>query len=199
MQNFCRICQLWLHISIRCTSWLTFPYWGGYPATFDVLHASGRVMLMKVPPILGPPSTTIHSILQVQFTCLTVIFHNLSPGPLVYLLVWNPLFHTPHISSLNHYLFFAKHAHAIATCFAEVTRLCDLYLISLSAQYLEICFFLNDTHPSHNSHLCYLKCHLTFSARCYATWYMLWACVCVCLSQVGVLQDARCRITLTVL
>jgi len=108
MQNFCRICQLWLHISIRCTSWLTFPYWGGYPATFDVLHASGRVMLMKVPPILGPPSTTIHSILQVQFTCLTVIFHNLSPGPLVYLLVWNPLFHTPHISSLNHYLFFCK-------------------------------------------------------------------------------------------
>jgi len=27
------------------------------------------------------PSTTIHNIL-VQFTCLTVLFHNLSPGPL---------------------------------------------------------------------------------------------------------------------
>ena len=29
-----------------------------------------------------PPSTTIHSILLVQFTCLTVLFHNLSPSPL---------------------------------------------------------------------------------------------------------------------
>ena len=29
-----------------------------------------------------PPSTTIHGILLVQFTCLTVLFHNLSPGHL---------------------------------------------------------------------------------------------------------------------
>jgi len=29
-----------------------------------------------------PPCTTIHSILLVQFTCLTVLFHNLSPRPL---------------------------------------------------------------------------------------------------------------------
>jgi len=29
-----------------------------------------------------PPATTIHSILFVQFTCLTVLFHNLCPGPL---------------------------------------------------------------------------------------------------------------------
>ena len=28
------------------------------------------------------PSTTIYSILPIQFTCLTVLFHNLSPGPL---------------------------------------------------------------------------------------------------------------------
>jgi len=28
------------------------------------------------------PSSTIHSVLLVQFTCLTVLFHNLSPGPL---------------------------------------------------------------------------------------------------------------------
>jgi len=27
-----------------------------------------------------PPSTTIYSIILVQFTCLTVLFHNLSPG-----------------------------------------------------------------------------------------------------------------------
>jgi len=29
-----------------------------------------------------PPFTTIHSILCVQFTCLTILFDNLSPGPL---------------------------------------------------------------------------------------------------------------------
>ena len=29
-----------------------------------------------------PPSTTIYSILLVQFTCLTVLFHYFSPGPL---------------------------------------------------------------------------------------------------------------------
>ena len=29
-----------------------------------------------------PPSTTIHSILLVQFMCFTVLFYNLSPGPL---------------------------------------------------------------------------------------------------------------------
>jgi len=28
------------------------------------------------------PSTTIHSILPVQFTCLTIFLHNLSPNPL---------------------------------------------------------------------------------------------------------------------
>jgi len=30
-----------------------------------------------------PPFTTIHCILCVQFTCLTVLFDNLSPGPLL--------------------------------------------------------------------------------------------------------------------
>ena len=31
-------------------------------------------------PYLLPPSITIHGILSVQFTCLTVFFHNLSPS-----------------------------------------------------------------------------------------------------------------------
>ena len=33
-------------------------------------------------PYQLPPSTTIHSILLVQVACLTVLFHNLSSGPL---------------------------------------------------------------------------------------------------------------------
>jgi len=31
-------------------------------------------------PYLLPPSITIHGIIPVQFTCLTVFFHNLSSG-----------------------------------------------------------------------------------------------------------------------
>jgi len=32
-------------------------------------------------PLLAPPPTTIHSILPVQFTCLTVFLYNLFPNP----------------------------------------------------------------------------------------------------------------------
>ena len=38
-----------------------------------------------------PPFTTIHSILCVQFTCLTVLFDSLSRSSLVFLLVLGPL------------------------------------------------------------------------------------------------------------
>jgi len=55
---------------------------------------------------------------------------------MVYLLAWHPPLHTPYISSPNHYLFFAAHAHTIATCFAVAPRLCHLILVSLSALYL---------------------------------------------------------------
>jgi len=44
-----------------------------------------------------PPFTTIHSILYVQFTCLRVLFDNLSPGPL-----WS--------SSWSRALYFMHHA-----------------------------------------------------------------------------------------
>jgi len=46
---------------------------------------------------LLPPSIAIHGILPVQFTCLTVFFHNLSRFSLVYLLAWHPQLHIPHI------------------------------------------------------------------------------------------------------
>ena len=38
---------------------------------------------------------------------------------LVYLLAWYPPLHTPYISSPNHCLLFAAHAHTIATCSAR--------------------------------------------------------------------------------
>jgi len=51
---------------------------------------------------------------------------------LVYLLAWSPPPHIPYISSLNQWLLFTTHAHAIATCFAVVPRLYDLFIPSLS-------------------------------------------------------------------
>jgi len=83
-------------------------------------------------PYLLPPSTTIHGILPVQSTCLTVFFHNLSKFSLVYLWAWHPPLHSPYISSPNHCLLFATHAHTIPTCFAVVPRLCHLILVSLN-------------------------------------------------------------------
>ena len=69
-------------------------------------------------------STTIYSILPVQFTCLTVFLNNLSPSPLCYLLFWNPPLHTPYISSPNHSLLFTTHTHTITTCFVVIPILC---------------------------------------------------------------------------
>jgi len=56
----------------------------------------------------------------IQFTCPTVFSQPLSKSSLVYLLVWHPPLHTPHISSPNHCLLFAAHACTIATSLAVV-------------------------------------------------------------------------------
>jgi len=75
------------------------------------------------------PSTTICSILFVQFTCLTVLFQNLSPCSL-----WS--------SSWSWTLYFT-HAHTIAACFAVIPMLCHLFLISLSIS-LSLCSLLGN-------------------------------------------------------
>jgi len=62
---------------------------------------------------------------------------SLSNFSLVYLLAWHPPLHTLYISSSNHRLLFATHAHTITVCFAVVPRLCHLLLVSLSTLYLE--------------------------------------------------------------
>ena len=94
---------------------------------------------------------------------LDVLFAQpLTKCSLVYVLGCNPPLHTPYISSLNHCLLFATHAHAIATCFAVVPRLCHLFLVFLSALYLALYFYLNFAHPSDNSHPCPLKCYFIF-------------------------------------
>jgi len=57
--------------------------------THNSLMAGTRRNIHPLTPILIvkhsyqlPPSTTIHSVLLVQFACLTVLFHNLCQGPL---------------------------------------------------------------------------------------------------------------------
>jgi len=62
----------------------------------------------------------------------SLIPKSLSTFSLVYLLAWHPQLHTAYISSPNHCLLFAVHAHTIATCFAVVPRLCHLILVSLN-------------------------------------------------------------------
>ena len=56
----------------------------------------------------------------------------LSRFSLLFLLVLDPLLHTPCISLPSHYLLFAAHAHTNAACSAVILMLCHLYLLSLS-------------------------------------------------------------------
>jgi len=78
------------------------------------------------------PSTTIHSILPVQIMFLAIFLHNLSPYP-----IWSTSWPGA-ISSPNQCLLFATHAHAIATCFAVVSILYNLFLVFLSTPHLEL-------------------------------------------------------------
>ena len=107
------------------------------------------------------PSTTIHSVLPVQFTCLTVFSKVLFD---FYLLVWNPPLYTPYISSLSHCLPFAIHVHTrchrkLFCCSPEII---SSILVSLLSTYLQ--FYRHTSHPSDHSHFCPLECHLIFTA-----------------------------------
>ena len=84
-----------------------------------------------------PSFTTIHRILFIQFTCLTVLFDNLSPGPL-------PLGLGPSTSYSMH--FFTQSSSFRSTCPYHRSLFCcntnamsSISNLSLSAPYLEIC------------------------------------------------------------
>jgi len=72
---------------------------------------------------------------------------SLSKFSLVYLFAWHPPLHTAYISSPNHCLLFATHAHTITTCFAVVPILCHLIPVSLSTLYLEF-YLIASCHTS---------------------------------------------------
>ena len=105
-----------------------------------------------------PPSTTIDSILLVQLTCLTVLFHTS-----VQVLFGLPLALEPFTSYTMH--FFTQSSSFCNTfpyrhslfCFntsvmSSVPRSLSQLITRKSV------FYLNATHPPDHSHLCSLKC-----------------------------------------
>jgi len=72
-----------LLLPVKSRSVLPFWYWLTRVVP-DKVQRAIKWMCICVCVILYllPPSTMIHSILPVQFTCLTVFLHNLSPSPL---------------------------------------------------------------------------------------------------------------------
>jgi len=103
--------------------------------TFTHSHLSWSSII----PYRLPPSITIHGILSVQFTCLTVFFHNLCPS-----FIWsNSWLDTLHfiLHTFLHpiIVLFSRHMPiTIATCFAVVPRLYHLTVVSLSTLYLKL-------------------------------------------------------------
>jgi len=82
--------------------------------TFIHSHVSSSSII----PNLLHPSTTIHGILPVQFTCQTVFFHNLCSSFLWSTSLHPPL-HTTYISSPNHCLLFTTHRNLFC-CSTEI-------------------------------------------------------------------------------
>ena len=60
------------------------PFYGALSGTtrYQKKHSSTHLSWSSTFPYQLLPSTMIHSILPLQFTCLTVFLHNLSPSPL---------------------------------------------------------------------------------------------------------------------
>jgi len=110
------------------------PGWAGTEETFTHSH----LLWSSIVSYLLHPSNMIHGILPVQYTHLTVFFHNLCPS-----FLWS----TSRPGTLHFILhtflhpitvLFFQHMpipYTITACFAVVLRLCHLILVSLSALY----------------------------------------------------------------
>jgi len=74
---------LW-HIAVLhfLTTIVLWPFVRDYPGEPVPKETLTHSHLSSITPYLLPPSNMIHSILLVQFTCLTVFLHNLCPSPL---------------------------------------------------------------------------------------------------------------------
>jgi len=97
-----------------------------------------HLLFSSIVPNLLHQSNMIHGVLPVQFTHLTVFFHNLCPSFLCSTSWPGTLHFLLHTFLHPIIVFFSQHTHTITTCFAEVLRLCLLIPISLSTLYLEL-------------------------------------------------------------
>ena len=84
-------------------------------------------------PYLLPPSITIHGILPVQFTCLTVFFAQ-SLSSFLWSTSWPGTLHT-FLKSLSSFRSTQLYHHNLFYCSTEI---CHLILVSLSTLYLEL-------------------------------------------------------------
>ena len=103
----------------------------GWAGTRRNIHPLTPILVIK-----HPLSTASICYDPWHLPCSIYVLDSPFPQPLsrssvVFLLVWNPLFHTPYISSPNHYLFFRNTHHR--NLFAVVPRLYHLFRISLSS------------------------------------------------------------------
>jgi len=111
------------------TSWVSQP---AQEETFTHSHLSWSSVI----PYLLPPSITIHGILPVQFTCLTVFFDNLSPS-FLWSTCWPGTVHFILYTFIHPLIvFFSQHMPIPLQ--PVVPRLCHLLLVSLSTLYLEL-------------------------------------------------------------
>jgi len=124
-----------VHIRLLSTHWVSI-YLCPYILNTDVWDYPGE----PVPEETFTPSpiliiiqhlsaSSIHGIVPVQLTCLTIFFHNLSPSP-----VWSTSWYGALHLILHTFLHpISVFSHTIAACFAVVPRLYHLFLISLNS------------------------------------------------------------------
>jgi len=174
------MCKSWNNQNYRQSSLLLLllllPFYGSLDFVLDnpgepvpeETYTHSHLSWSSIIPYLLPPSFTIHGILCIQFTWLTVFFHNLSPS-FLWPTSWPGLStsYSVHFYYLHPIIvFFLQHMPIPSQfCLAVVSKLCHLFLVSLSTPYLELYLVVNATHPSEHSHLCLLKCHLIFHSH----------------------------------
>jgi len=139
-------CALYYHTHTHTTILWLYGFCPGQPrwaVTRRNIYPLTPILVINC-PLSASSIYFIHDILPVQSMCLTVFFHIIFPS-FLWPTSWPGTVHFILHTFLHPIIvfFFATHAHAIATCFAVVPRLCHLILVSLSTLYLEFCLVVS--------------------------------------------------------
>jgi len=126
------------------------------------MHTHNRftALLDFVSHPLSASSITIHCILPLQFTCLTVFFHNLSPPSLIWSTSWpgtlNFILHT-FLHPLSSFHSTCPYHRNLFCCITQIMS----SNLSLNRLLRSLACSLTP-HIHLTTHLCPLKCHLIF-------------------------------------